>query len=313
MTEGSRAPVAPVQVGLVGAGPWAELVHAPTLAAGPDTALAGIWARRPDAAEALAARHGTKAFPTFEHLVVACEAVAFAVPPAVQAVLACTAARAGRSLLLEKPLAEDLDGARRLVDAVEESGVGSQMVLTWRYAEGVRRFVDDAASIRPFGGRALFASGALLGGRFATPWRLRHGALLDLGPHMVDLLDAALGPVVDARAHANDHGWVGLLLEHEHGPRSEVSLCATAVGDLPRPNASVFGEDGTMSVDADVITSDVFAVATREFAETVRRRGGHPLDARRGLHLQQVLATATADLRRGEVQRGATGSSSGSP
>ena len=39
-----------VAVGLVGAGGWADLVHAPTLAAGPQTRLAGVWARRPEAA-----------------------------------------------------------------------------------------------------------------------------------------------------------------------------------------------------------------------------------------------------------------------
>ncbi|MDQ1396460.1 MAG: hypothetical protein QOG64_1719, partial [Acidimicrobiaceae bacterium] len=37
-------------VGLVGAGPWATMVHAPVLSAGPETLLAGVWARRPEAA-----------------------------------------------------------------------------------------------------------------------------------------------------------------------------------------------------------------------------------------------------------------------
>ncbi|GIH71083.1 hypothetical protein [Sphaerimonospora thailandensis] len=46
--------VEPVPVGLVGAGPWAGTVHAPMLAAGPYTRLAGVWARRPQAAVELA-------------------------------------------------------------------------------------------------------------------------------------------------------------------------------------------------------------------------------------------------------------------
>ncbi|HPJ19491.1 MAG TPA: gfo/Idh/MocA family oxidoreductase, partial [Actinomycetota bacterium] len=36
----------PVRVGLVGAGPWAEILHAPMLAAGPETTLAVVYARR---------------------------------------------------------------------------------------------------------------------------------------------------------------------------------------------------------------------------------------------------------------------------
>lgn len=40
----------PVRVGLIGAGPWARDMHAPMLAAGPETVLTAVWARRPDAA-----------------------------------------------------------------------------------------------------------------------------------------------------------------------------------------------------------------------------------------------------------------------
>ncbi|MFE6133357.1 gfo/Idh/MocA family oxidoreductase, partial [Streptomyces sp. NPDC056437] len=39
---------APVRVGLVGAGPWARAMHARMLAAGPETTLTAVWARRPE-------------------------------------------------------------------------------------------------------------------------------------------------------------------------------------------------------------------------------------------------------------------------
>src|SRR5690348_7189167 len=102
----------PVEVGLVGAGPWAATMHGPVLAAGPQTRLSAVWARRPDAAAELAARLGTHAAGSFEELLDRCEAVAFAVPPDVQSTLAPRAARAGKALLLEKPLALDLSAAR---------------------------------------------------------------------------------------------------------------------------------------------------------------------------------------------------------
>ncbi len=204
-------------VGLVGAGPWASMVHAPVLAAGPTTRLCGIWARRPEAATALAERHGTRAAPSFEALVDSCEAVAFAVPPGVQADLAAQAAAAGRPVLLEKPIAADLESAERLAAAIGAAGVASTVVLSWRFADPVRSFLAEAQAVQPIGGRATFVSGALRGGPFATPWRLDRGPLLDLGPHVVDLLDAALGPVVAVRAHGDLHRWVGLLLDHRGG------------------------------------------------------------------------------------------------
>ncbi|GII05033.1 Gfo/Idh/MocA family protein [Planobispora takensis] len=281
-----------VSVGLVGAGPWAEMVHAPMLAAGPYARLAGVWARRPEAA----ARLGAPVFEKIEELFDACEAVLFSVPPAVQAELGVLAAKAGKALLLEKPLAADLDGARRLADAVGEAGVVSQMCLTWRYSAAVRAFLARVSAVEPFGGHAANVSGAMLGGHFATPWRLERGAILDVGPHMIDMLDAALGPVTGVRAHGNPTGWVGLLLEHETGAVSEASLCLSAPGQTPPPHVDVYGRLGRESVDGSAIGPEAFSTMIAEFATTVRGGGGHPLDAAHGLRLQEIIASAEAQL-----------------
>ncbi|MEU4516016.1 Gfo/Idh/MocA family oxidoreductase [Nonomuraea wenchangensis] len=283
----------PVAVGLVGAGSWARMAHAPMLAKGPHTRLAGVWARRPEAAAEL----GAPVYERIEELFDHCEAVAFCVPPGVQAELAVRAARAGKALLLEKPLADSLDGARRLADAVAESGVASQMVLTLRYAVQTRTFLARCGEIQPFGGHAANISGALLGDHpFATPWRLERGALLDVGPHVIDLLDAALGPVTGVRAHGDPFGWIGLLLEHEGGAVSEASLSMAAVGDLPPATFAVYGRTGNAVLLP--FDDDPLDAIAEEFARTVREGGGHPLDAAHGLRLQRVVADADSQLRR---------------
>lgn len=288
----------PVAVGLIGAGPWASMVHAPVLASSPHTRLAGVWARRPEAAAELAARHGTAAFDSLDALFDACEAVACAVPPDVQAELAITAARAGKHLLLEKPIAGELAGAERLVDAIGEAGVGSMIVLSWRYAASVRSFLDEAQSFTALGGRGMFVSGALLGGIFATPWRLERGPLLDLGPHVIDLLDAALGPVIDVHAHGDLLGWVGLELDHLSGAVSEVSMCATSALQPHRAGVELYGTTGVLEIDcASAVGAEAFATLAEELATMVRAGGGHPLDVGRGLHLQRILADAEAQLR----------------
>lgn len=48
----------PVEVGLVGAGPWARAMHARILAAGPETRLTAVWARRAEAAHETAVPYG---------------------------------------------------------------------------------------------------------------------------------------------------------------------------------------------------------------------------------------------------------------
>jgi predicted dehydrogenase len=288
----------PVAVGLVGAGPWARMVHAPLLANHPRTTLAGVWARRPEAAAEVAAPHGAPAFERYDELLERCDAVAFAVPPDVQAEHAAPAARAGKALLLEKPIGLDLDQAQRLVDVVDEAGVLSMLFLTWRYAAATRAFLDEVAAAEPIGGRGRFISGGLLAGPFTTPWRLCHGALLDVGPHIIDVLDAALGPVVGIRAHGDPLRWVGLLLDHENGLASEVSLSSHTAVLPPRNGVEIYTAAGPIDLDAaSSVTPDTFVTIAGELAETVTTGTPHPLDIHRGLHLQRLLDAAAADIR----------------
>lgn len=282
---------APVKVGLVGAGPWAQWVHARVLAAGPETELAGVWARRPEAAQETAAPYGAPVAARFEELLDSCEAVAFAVPPAVQAELALRAAKAGKALLLEKPVAEDLAAARRLVDAIDEAGVVSQVTLTNRYHPETRRFLKAASEADVFGARACFLSDAFLGGAFATSWRLEHGALLDLGPHVLDLLDAAVGRITRVRGTGDPRRWVELTCEHETGAVSQASLSGSVNVSRGIARVELFGSGPELVFDGTELDhEESWPVLRREFATAVRTGVPGDLDARRGLHLQTLMA-----------------------
>src|SRR5690349_2937387 len=94
---------APLKVGLVGAGPWARMVTGPVLAAGPQTCVTGVWSRTGAHAEALAAQLRVDAYDDLDALLATCDAVAIAVAPGAQPEYAVRAARAGKTLLLEKP------------------------------------------------------------------------------------------------------------------------------------------------------------------------------------------------------------------
>ena len=270
-------------------------MHGPTLAAGPETALVGVWARRPDAARALAADLGTTAAGSYDELLDRCEAVAFAVPPDVQVELAVRAARAGKAVLLEKPVAVTVAGAERVADAVGEAGVVSQIVLTKRYHPATRAFLATAAEFAATGARARYLHGGFLTGPFANGWRLAHGALLDLGPHLLDLVTAALGPVDEIASHGDPTGWLELTCVHRGGAVSQLSLSG-AVG-LPRSRAGVelYGPAGVVEIDfAEVDHAACWPVVRAEFARAVRTGVPHELDARHGLALQRLLDRAAA-------------------
>jgi predicted dehydrogenase len=280
----------PVEVGLVGAGPWAATMHGPMLAAGPQTRLCAVWARRPEAAAQLAARLDTHAAGSYEELLDRCEAVAFAVPPDVQAALAPRAARAGKALLLEKPLALDLAGARAIADAVAEHGVVSQLVLTKRYHRRTRDFLTEAATFEAAGARTHYLHGAFLGGAMATGWRLTRGALYDLGPHLLDLADAALGPIEKVRATGDSRRWIELTCLHRGGTVSQMSLSGAVGLASSRAGIELFGPAGTLALDFGTVDHDqCWPTLRAEFAAAVRSGVPHALDVRRGLMLQELL------------------------
>ena len=279
-----------LRIGLAGAGPWARGVHAPMLAAGPETELAGVWSRTPEHAAELAAAHGVPAFASYDAMLAAVDAVALAVVPAAQPDLAVAAADAGKALLLEKPLALDVAGAARIAGAVAANGVGSVMLLTYRFADVVRDFLADAQRGTWHGARACFLSGAFLGGAFAGGWRLELGAVLDVGPHILDLVEAALGPVTEVRAQGDPQEWVAIQLLHASGARSEVTLsCASAI-EPSRTEVELYGRERSIAVDARAAArAESFARLRAEFAEVARTGGPHPCDAARGLELQRLV------------------------
>ena len=274
------------------------MVHAPILANSPDTELAGVWARRPDAAQELATKHGTFAAPSFDMLLGRCDAVAFCVPPNVQAELAVLAAKARKTLLLEKPIALDLGAAEHLVDAVDAAGVRTVLLLSLRYAQPVTDFLAQAEKIgKPLGGRVAWVSGALKAGSpFATPWRLERGPLPDLGPHALDLVDAALGPITHVKASGDPLGWVSLLCEHKGGATSTVDLCATAGTSVT--SIEVYGDTGSASLDASKAADGTSMMRVPSALAAAHR--GEPTsapDIHRGLHLQRILEQAGTQLR----------------
>ena len=301
----------PLRIGLVGAGPWGHLFTGPMLAESPDCVFAGVWARRPEAAQELANTHGVAAFTDLDALFDACDGVTFSLPPDVQAELAARAARAGKAVLLDKPVGLDVRQAAELAAAIDEAGVVSQVIFTNRYYDSMRAFLDEARQFDSYGGRAsFFGNGCVPGTYFATPWRLQQGGLLDLGPHVLDGLDAALGTIVDISARGDVHKIVFLECEHENGRISQATLCATSNQDGGLC-VEVHGLEGRRRFDAGALGPDELRAEVRtasrrivaEFVECIRAGRSHELDVQRGLHVQRLIDSAAAQLAAGERPR----------
>ncbi|MFF1838108.1 Gfo/Idh/MocA family protein [Streptomyces sp. NPDC058231] len=301
----TTSPAAPLRIGLLGTGPWARITQAPALAAHPGVVLSGVWGRRPEAANALAAAHGTKAYTGdtgVDELLAASDAVAFALPPDVQAPLAARAAAAGCHLLMDKPVATTVAGAREVAEAADRAQVASVVFCTMRFAEPTAAWVaEQAARGGWFTARAqwigaLYAPGAE--SEFAaSPWRRDKGGLWDVGPHALSVLLPVLGDVTELTAARGPADTTHLILRHTSGASSTVTLALDAPLGAAGTEVEFRGDSGVTTLPGGGDAVSAFRAAVDALLEAVRTGVPHPCDVRFGLRLTELLAEAEAALR----------------
>jgi predicted dehydrogenase len=102
-------------VGVVGVGALGR--HHVRLLGGIEGALlAGIFDLRSEVADRVAAEFGTRALPSLEALAAEADAMVVAVPTVDHATVGCQLLEAGLHVLIEKPIAPDLEAADRLLE-----------------------------------------------------------------------------------------------------------------------------------------------------------------------------------------------------
>ncbi|MCS5719169.1 Gfo/Idh/MocA family oxidoreductase [Herbiconiux sp. CPCC 205763] len=299
----------PVRIGLVGAGQWARTMHAPLHSAGAETQLTGIWSPSGRGVAELAAEHGVTAFDSFDELLASNEAVDFAVPPQVQAGLAMQTARAGKALMLEKPLGASLDEARQLRDVVREANVPNIVVMTKRFHPRTRAFLRQAASLTAaspaIAVTARYVHGGFLGSGFLEAgakagWRDELGVLFDLGPHLLDLVDEAAGAVVAVRASGDPREAVLVVTEHADGGAGSALLSGRVETSQVLTDLEVYSNAGTATYStAGMDHDEVWPILRAEFAAAVRTGAPVTVDVRRAFRVQELVDAAARSLAAG--------------
>ena len=291
---------APLRFGLVGTGYWARIAHAPALASTEGIELAGVWGRDRQAAASLAKAHGATPYADIAALLAAVDGVAFAVPPDVQAPIAVAAARAGKHLLLEKPLAISEAEADELVEAVAQGQVASVVFFTLRFQAQMRAWLADVTARGGWlgGVASWFGSSMLESSPFNTPWRRDKGALWDVAPHVISLLWAAIGPVTAVTADAGLADVRNLILHHQDGATSAVTVSQAAGEAAAGFEAFVWGGSGRSTAPpAAPDPLPPLRTALGELVENVRSgRTEHACDARFGRDVGRVVAEAQRQI-----------------
>jgi len=287
---------------VVGTGYWARQTHASALAAHPDADLVGVWGRSFARAAEMAELFGARPYERVEEMFADVDAVAFAVPPDVQADLAVRAATRGCHLLLDKPLAFTTEAADRIVEAVDRAGVRSLVFFTSRFTANQADWLADVKRqpawncgyVRNFA--SIFESGNPYG---KSEWRRSRGALWDIGPHALSILVPALGPVTHVVA---DHGLgdtVTIVLHHQSGAASTMSLSLTAPPGSLTSTWQLFGERRqTAMPEASTTPVEAMGACISALLAEQSGRWRHPCDVRFGREVVSILQAADGFLQR---------------
>jgi predicted dehydrogenase len=288
-----------VRFGLAGTGYWARVAHARALASTPGVEFAAVWGRNAGAAAELAREHGVAAHSDFDALLGDVDAVAFSIPPDAQSELATRAASAGKHLLLEKPVALTTESADRLAEAVTDANVASVVFFTARFQPAIRVWLDEAAGSAWTGGQAVWLGSAVSGASpFNTPWRREKGGLWDLGPHALAVLSAGLGPVVSVLADGGPGDVSHLILHHDGGATSTVTLTVRAPAGLDRLDLYLWGNGGRSDMpqlaDDPVVALRVALTELTAAARSADR--AHPCDVHFGAAVTRLLDDAQRQI-----------------
>ncbi len=182
-----------VRIAVVGLGGFARNRALPAIRNGQFCEATVLVSGSPDKAAALAGEYGVDRAISYEAFhdgedTDMYDAVYIATPPAYHREYAVSAARFGKHVLCEKPLASELEGAREMVDACADAGVVLMTAYRLRTEPAIRRMreaISDGVIGDPVQIHAGFSS-KLLANVGADSWRLDPGvagggALIDLG------------------------------------------------------------------------------------------------------------------------------------
>lgn len=282
-----------LKAGVVGAGAFGR-IHARKYAEDARVQFVGVFDPDDERAEQLADTHGAEAFSTLDALLGASDIITIASPPSLHAGAALPALKAGKHVLIEKPLATDArDGAALVRIAAEK-----KLVLACGHQE---RLVFEAMGLFGAPEEPLFIESVREG-----PWTGRSADVsvtLDLTVHDLDLALRLLGRP-PARVNANAkaaHGraadWIEAKLDFGG---AEAVFTSSRIAENRRRFMRAVYPSGEVKID---FLARTFENSTRfplnpAFAET--RIGADPLGANVAAFIDAVLGVGPRPVVTGE-------------
>ena len=196
-----------VGIGIIGAGGISRFAHLPNLARNPRVKLVGIADIDADKARQAASDFDIPSWSDDYNQLLAnpeVEAVTVTTWPSAHAEPVIAAAKAGKHVLCEKPIATSLEDADAMVAAADRAGVKFTMGYQHRFGTAlplIKRLLDEGVIGRPMGMTEVGVAPSAHG----VPWFLQKqysggGVLIDWGIYTAHTILWLMGPVTSVYA-----------------------------------------------------------------------------------------------------------------
>jgi predicted dehydrogenase len=251
-----------MKVACIGMGWWSDVL-ADAIKRSGKLAIASCFSRSQDKREKFAARYGCRAAHSYEEILSdrSIEGIINTTPNAAHLETTAAAARAGKHVFLDKPIANTIADARALTEECRKRKV----VLALGYQrrrESHFRFIRNEINNGTFG-RLVNAEANIsrdrLGKVDLSSWRysaegMPGGVMLQIGIHYSDVLEYLLGPVKAVSGKSvrlvlpgDNPDVASLILEHESGAISTLNASYASASEYYLIN--IYGKEASAYYD----------------------------------------------------------------
>ncbi len=259
-----------VRFGIIGCGTISRF-HATAIDRIEDAELYGVYDGWRPGAERFVTEHPAVIFDSLEELLASPEvdAVCICTPSGLHTEQAVAAMKAGKSIVVEKPMSLSLSDADLLISTAEETGAKVCVISQFRFSaavQEVRRALDEGAfgkvvsgslSMKYFRSHEYYASGGWRG-----TWAMDGGGcLMNQGIHGIDVFRYLMGPVKTLTAITKTQtrkieveDSAAAILEFKNGAVGTIQGSTTCYPGYPR-RIEICGEEGSVVLEEDSILS----------------------------------------------------------
>lgn len=272
-----------LKFGIIGCGRIA-LKHAESIVALPEAELVGVCDIVPERARAFAEKYGAKPYVDYIEMLKNPEidVITVATPSDLHAPIGIAAAKAGKHVMVEKPMAMTLKSADELIAACREAGVKLAVIHQNRFNKSIklmRTALNDGRFGKLTHGQATVRWNRDDNYYAQAPWRGTKlqdgGVLMNQSIHNIDLLQWMFGPVESVFGYTTtmlrkiEMEDIGVaVLKFKSGALGIIEAASTIYPKNIEETLNVFGETGSVMVGGIAVNR----IETWEFQDSEQEK-----------------------------------------